>query len=304
MKKVGHYRRAIWLAAQHRTLSRVVRDCLEAVPQNQLHVFDYSATEQALLARSNVQDGRLFLHLVVYERGAGAAVIPIVRQAREAQADEVPPPPDREYIVAQVFLLIRRDHVVWTTHNSVFRDSSIYDLVAKLISSLMPNNPEVQFQFRAIIDRDVYRQVFENGIEEIDLGLGDFQSTLEQLIGDGALPDAPFIEQLKSLVRRRPTAAEVRAASMVEAILTLKPGRDWNKPNVTPLLQKVAEGAIEGDEEFTILAKGGLRLTRDRMTVQQEFRADGNRRILSSIAVETAHRRIMQDLERLGVIEE
>ncbi|MER9854145.1 MULTISPECIES: hypothetical protein [unclassified Mesorhizobium] len=304
MKKVGHYRRAVWISENPRTLSRVLRQCLRTIPENELHVFEYTPEEQCLVARVNEGNGAIYLHLVVYERGAGAAVIPIVRRARAAEAGEAAPPQGREFIQAQLFCLVRRDHVIWTTHNAVLRDTSVYDLFAKLIESLVDEGAETQFQFQAILDAGVYSRAFDRGIEEIDLGLGDFQSTLEILINDGHLPDDGFFGGLRSLVRRRPTQAEINAAGMVEARLSLKPGRDWSRPHVTSLLSKLASTVVGNPaDEFTIVTKDGIRLTRDKMSIHKEFSVEGNRRVLSSPDVEAHQRRIMRELEITGVID-
>ena len=194
------------------------------------------------------------------------------------------------------------------THNSALRDASIYDVFAKFIESLPEDDEEdiaaTAFQFRAILDEAAYERAFSRGIEEIDLGLGNFESTLETLTRGGALPQPGFLAGLMSLVRRRPTNAELRAASMVEARISLRPGRDWDKPHVTSLLAKVAENVMNGhDDQFAIVTKDGFRLTRDKMSVHKEYRVDGNSRVLNSLEVDAALAGMFAELEQSLVID-
>ncbi len=313
MKKVAHYRRAVWVLPTERTLFDVLSACVGRIASRTLHVFEYTDTLLCLTARFSPRRpiDALFLQFVVYERGAGAAIIPTVIRAAQADAGEAAPPAGSEYILSQIFCRVQGNHVVWMTHNSALRDASIYDVFAKFIESLPDADAEDEdvaatgFQFRAILDREAYERAFTQGIEEIDLGLGDFQSTLEALTDRNTLPRPGFLSSMTSLVRRRPTREEIRAAALVEARISLRPGRDWNKPHVTSLLAKVAENVMNStDDEFAIVTKDGFRLTRDKMSVHKEYRVDGNSRVLNSNDVEAALALMFTQLEQSLVIDD
>ncbi|NMG39899.1 hypothetical protein GRZ55_11655 [Chelativorans sp. ZYF759] len=303
MKKVGHYRRAVWLQSRGTTLQSALGRAIAAIPAQTLHAFDVNDDEQCLVAVANSVAGSVFLHLVVYEQGAGAAVISTLTRARQANANEEPPPAGREYIISQVFCHVQGNHVIWTTHNTPLRDASIYMLFAGFLESLIGAQAPTQFGLRAILDQAAYRRAFQRGIEEIDLGLGDFRSTLERLVSGGNLPRMGFVDHLRSLVGTTPTRQELEAAAMVEGRLTLRPGRDWSHPQVASVLSKVARSVVANhSDEFTILTKDGLRLTRDKMTVQRDYRVDGNKRVLNQPQVRQSLQRIFGELQNAGVI--
>lgn len=303
MKKVGHYRRAVWLRNQGTTLQSALNICIRKIAQQTLHVFDVAADEKCLVAVATPGGRSTFLHFVVYEAGAGAAVISTMLRAQQADAREVGPPQGREFIIAQVFCHVQDDHVLWTTHNSALRDASIYGLFTEFIDSLHPSPAPTQFELRALLDQAAYRKAFRRGIAEIDLGVGDFRSTLERLVNGGSLPRMGFIDHLASIVGSAPTQDEIKAASLIEGRLTLRPGRDWNSPHVTAVMSKMADAVVANHtDEFTIITKDGFRLTRDKMSVHKEYKVDGNKRVLNQAQVRQSLDRIFSDLQAAGVV--
>lgn len=153
---------------------------------------------------------------------------------------------------------------------------------------------KTQFGFQVVLDENVVVQAFQSGIQEIDLGLGAFRPTLERIAEGGELPEDGLLAKIASIFRHQPTAAQITAAEHVEGKFVLRPGRDWERPQVVDLLATMSEGIrSDYDDEFAIVTKSGFRFTRDKMSLQRPFEVNGNKRVLESPSVETELRAIL-----------
>ncbi|WP_306016909.1 hypothetical protein [Oceanicaulis sp. MMSF_3324] len=301
MKKTAHYRYAAWFNEGH-ALEPILRECLEAVADEIAPDFDVWGDQRCTIARRPAGDGELFLHMVTYEQGAPAAVIEAALAGRERQTDTESPPDGKEYIQSQVFLLIRGNDVVWTTHNSTLREGRITALLHRFIDSHSEDEEYRQFALQARVDREVFRRAFATGIEEIDLDIGGFRETLDHLVRNGQIPG---MNPLMALVGRRLTPEEIEAAEHLIGRLSLKPGRDWKMPQVKALTADMATSLLDSDEDgqFAIVLKNGFRLTRDRMSVKRSYSAEGNKHVLSPVDVQAKLTSAMDELFESGVLE-
>lgn len=308
MKKSGHYRRAAWLTDQPRNFGALIEECLEFFEDEPLPRFVLNTNEECLIARKSFFEGRRYLHLVVFEAGAPAAVIQTMLEegANEIDAGEQVPDEGQEYIKSQIYCVIENNNIVWATHNSPMRENTILKIFFNLIEAaeLGGNPSNTQFMFQVIVDENHIRELLRNGIQQIDLGLGAFRSTLEQIVNDGQLPNEGFMGMIANMFTGMPTAEQIEAASQVEGKLVLKPGRSWDQPEVIDFLSAASQNIREEyPEEFAIVTKKGFRLTRDRMSLQRPFDVAGNKRVLTSLQVDAELRAIFAALEEDGLLD-
>lgn len=307
MKKNGHYRRINWLE-DVKDFSAIIEEAVDSFGDSDLPEFLLNSGLACLIARKSLSSETRYLHFIIYEAGAPVAVVN--RAAASAvegvEAAERVPEAGQEFILSQVFCLLRGNHLVWTTHNSAVRESSLYDVFASLIehNGLGGDTGNTQFAFQVVLDDAIVSQAFQSGIQEIDLGVGAFKPTLERVIEGGILPADGIVSRLRDIFSSQPTAAQIDAAEHVEAKFVLKPGRDWERPAVVDLLASMSEG-IKNDyeEEFVIVTKSGFRLTRDKMSLQRAFEVTGNKRVLSSAQVDFELRSILESLAEDGILD-
>jgi hypothetical protein len=264
-------------------------------------IFPFKNGEDCIVACHRIQNGRLFLHLVTVERGSGAAAIEVIRNP---SVEEVAAPDRREFIHSQLFLLCCGNDLLWTTHNNALREGAINFLLNEMIDYYNEDPEPSIYLLEAILDDEKFEEILHSGIQEIDLDVGGFQQNLEYVVNGGRLPEAGAIAAMMSMFSENPSDEEREAASKVMGRLILKPGRQWNDVHVRELLGNAAERIIENDEEgFAIVTKSGLRITKDKLQISEQFEVEGNSRLIErnqvALRLEQAYERFLE----IGILE-
>lgn len=285
-------------------LGSVLEDRFAGISDEVLPVFDIREGRRCLIARRSYSSDVRFMHFVAYEEGAPVAVIGAHVQAASIDPSEQDPDGVNEYILSQLFCLVWQNHVIWATHNEPLREGRIEDIFSSFILSNGGTNEETQFGFQVILDQAVVQAALEQGIQEIDLGVGEFRATLERVTQGGILDDHSIMAKLAHLFHGPASQEDLDAASDIEGTLILRPGRAWDKPDVKDLMVTMSNNVRENyDEEFAIVTKTGLRLTRDRMSLKRDCDVQGNRRVVSSVQMEHAMRELFHQLRENHVID-
>ncbi len=295
MKKTVHYRRVVWFDKVKQTLGEMLSDCLEKIQDDVLPTFDVGNSIECLLARRTEIDGEWYLHFVTYERGAPVAVINTSIQANSVEASEQDTEGDNEFIISQLFCLISRNDILWVTHNEPMREGRAQLLISQFIDHCGAGHEFTQFMFQVVLDQAIIDNALQDGIEYIDLSVGSFRPTLEQIVNGGELPKAPFLGGVGKLFRGRATEAAKQAADNLEARLILRPGKSWDKPAVMDLLAGTSKRVMSDyDNEFAIKTKNGIRLTAEKISITRDVSIEnGNRRVLASMEVESKMREVL-----------
>lgn len=303
MQKTAHFRKVVWLRDLDNVLSEVLQECFEGVAARIAPVFNYGDGLECMVAFRRPAANPTFFHFVLYEVGAPAAVIARAARVAPNRIDEVAPPEGNEFIRGQMYCLVVENDLVWVAHGALLKENRVHQFLAQFILSQIEDMDLTAFHLQPIVDEAVCRRAFADGIEEIDLGLGGFQSTLEMIQRGGRLPENGFLASMGDIFRNRATNAELAAAQHVKGRISFRPGKKWNAPHVTELLSKMARDVLENqDDEFTIITKGGLRLTREKMSISRELQVDGNDRVLNANQVEMRLRDFMGNLNDLDVL--
>lgn len=306
MEKNAQYRRAVWLGEPEHNLAELVEQCLETFGDAVIPRFNIAGSTECIVARKSLANGRRYMHFVVFETGAPVAIIQTLVQggAEEVEATELDPEGGQEYIQHQLFCLIQDNHILWTAHNNAVREKAILGIfVSMLHAAGLTEDPSVtQFMLQIVLDEEKVQDLFSAGIQEIDLGLGAFRPTLERIAAGGKLPEEGFLGMIANLVAGVPTAEDLHAAERIEGKLVLRPGRDWDRPEVIDLMSAISNN-IRGEDEFAIVTKSGFRLTKEKMSFHRSFQVDGNKRILSSHQVDVAFREMFESLKIDGILD-
>lgn len=270
--------------------------------EDEIPIFEIDRSQKCVLVRHSSAAHGYYLHFAIYEEGAPAAVVR--KRARAISTAEASAQPDTEFVISQLFLFASENHVIWATHHAALRSSRINSILASFLTIRGVRPENTSFNFQVVLDSDIVQRALDEGIKEIDLGLGDFRPTLERISNGGALPDQGFFTNVASIFRDPATARQLNAAADIEGKLILKPGRNWEKPDVKDLLVSMSTEIRESyEDEFTIVTASGLRLTQHKMSLKKECEVDGNQRILSSTQMEVQMRETFNYLRDARVIE-
>lgn len=302
LRKTAHYRRASQVTGNATTLQRALDLCRDEYPAGAYPVYRFKNGVDAIVANHELRDGLDFLHIVTFEQGAGAAVIETIQRTG---VNEEPAPHAKQYIQSQLYLLCRSDDIVFTSHNAPLRDSAASVLLNQLISTFSDEDPAASFILTATLDEARFRDLMNDGIQEIDLDVGAYRSTLEYLGNRGQIADGGLFSVLKSFVTNDVTEEEREAAEKIMARLTLRPGRDWDDLHVKELMAEMATNLVDDelDSGFTIVTKSGLRITRDSVRVSDDFHVDGNRRVVDVVQVRSALSVAYEQFQEIGVLD-
>jgi len=158
-----------------------------------------------------------FVHFVTFEAGAPAAIVPALVHANQFDPDEAEAPEGTEFINSQLFMLVQDNDVLWSTHNNSMRESTIGGIVRSFFDQFLDDEDAGRFVFSAQLDAEQLETAFQDGIEEIDLGLGGFRSALEEVFDPHAgVPHTAF-GRLANWFKEERGADDDEAASLVQA---------------------------------------------------------------------------------------
>lgn len=301
MIKTSHYRRAGLVHGDSMSLEQAVGLCVDGYPAGAHPVFPYVGGLDCVVASHSQIHGRQQIHLAVFEEGAGAAVVETLGQVR---VDEEPAPEAKEFIRSQVFLICSGNDVIFSTHNSPLRDSRISLLLNSMIKSFSGAQNEPQFLLEAALDEDRYREVMDEGIGEIDLGISGFRQTLEHAVNGGAVQQDGLMDVISSLWKKVPSEAELEAATKISGRFVLRPGSDWKDVNVKSVMTGMAMELLDegSDDGFAIVTKNGLRITGNSVRLKDYFRVDGNRQVVDRGQMFNGLHSAIEKFDQMGVL--
>jgi hypothetical protein len=279
MLKTGHYRSATHVEGETFNIEQALGSCSDSYPSDSHPVFDYADGLLCVVVSHTYKNGCQQVHLAVFEEGAGAAII---ESLEEVTVDEEPAPRAAEFIRSQVFLICSGCDVIFTTHNAPLRDTRISLLINNLIRSFGGFSDSPRFLLQAALDEEKYREIMDQGIGEIDLGIAGFKQTLEHAIQHGHVGQSGLSGVLSSLWRRDLTEDDRIAAAKVSGRFVLRPGHDWDDAGVKAIMTEMAMELLDENypDGFAIVTKNGLRVTQDAVRLSENFGVEGNRQVL------------------------
>lgn len=301
MLKTGHYRNAALALGEETTLELALGACSDGYPQDGPPIFEYTGDLECVVVSHSNEHGRQQLHLAIFETGAGAAVIETLAQI---QVNEEPAPQAKEFIRSQAFLICSGHDVIFTTHNAPLRDSRVNVLINNLIKAFGGFQSCPNFLLQAAIDEERYREIMDQGISEIDLGIGGFKQTLEHAVQKGRVEQAGLMNVIGSLYQRELTEADKQAAEKISGRFVLRPGRNWDEAEVKQIMTSMALKLLDEDYEdgFAIITKNGLRITQNSVRLTESFSVDGNRQVVNRTQMFAGLHLAFDKFLELGVI--
>ncbi len=282
LNKNAHYRLATYLQARGAAnLAEILNTGYAAGRLNNSNIADfaYGPTLQCIATRYEPAQAAYMFHFVVYEAGATAPTV--TRLQNSMQLGEVSTAnANEEFIKNQLFLYVNGHHSLFVTHNNTLRGDGVLSLTHSLANIGRQAAQQFMFGLSKVGNEAALGEVFDKGIEFIDLGLGNFAESLDMFLTGGTIKEGA----LRSFMGRDDyTEDEERAMADTRAKLILYPSRRWKRNNVKNLLKTVAIDAKNyHDDDFAIKVKGGPRLTQDKLTVQRQIIVEGSKALVNA----------------------
>lgn len=297
MKKKAHYRRAIHIGGVFMHLKDVLALCPTNYPNLPLPIFNYTTELDCAIVSHISHKDYEEMHVAVFERDSSAAIVAVSQQI---MVGELPPPSDNEFIKHQIFILISKNDVIFSTHNQSIRDTRINSIVQILIDNFCGLEDAPSFRFEAVLNEDTYKKMMDDGIGEIDFGVSVYSQALERA-ATGGLGGGSLIENALGAF-----GIEIEGDTKMYGKLVLRSGSKWETPSIQSAMQGVATRLL-GDEEsddFRIVTKNGITITQDAIRLSEQFEADGNSQIVSARDVAKGLRAAYDHFLKLGVLGE
>ena len=288
-----------WSFEQH------LNHCKTQYPADTLPTFEFIEQSQCLIASHETINGKTRIHLVIYERGAGAAVVATLQDLAGLEINETPPPNDREFIEAQLFIICKGNHVLWVSHNKSLRVGAIQKVIKQLFEAFL-NKPTIPYiLLLAIADTDQFANLLNDGVSSIEMDFFGYREAYEYAKQNERVDGAGFLSDLMGNIKSDAESSD--AMDRMKTRVSLKPGRNWSIPSIRAHLESVANSAmnnVDEDNEVTIVTKTGIRIKSSSLMVRENISVSGDKRILNigdtflnleTVYMHLQHRKLLTD---------
>ena len=196
----------------------------------------------------------------------------MVEILQNAKVNQVDAPANQEFIKLQLFFLCSNDNLIYTSHNSTIRDTTVNNYINLLVENLSGIQEPPKYILNPVLDEDVYKKLMNDGIKEIDFGISSCKDTLDYINKNQKLQTGLFFD-IQSLFKN--SSEEDRNATEYLALrMVIQPKKNWEKAEVMKLTSRMANNLMDNDgadDGFSIITGNGLKITRNGAQVKYEF---------------------------------
>ena len=304
--KKAHFRRAKETLGRGKTLEDMLVHCTRQFPKSEIITYSTGDTSDALVNNHKRLKEGLFLHIATFEKNAGT---PVIQMHKQLQIGELAAPIENEYIHSQLFLLCRHNDLLYVHHNKPLRENGVAVLINHLIGTFYNANIIANYKLVAPTRKQILKELLSDGIQEIDLRVGDYKQKFESAKGEAIMMNPIIKAIMSSFGTDEITGDDVKSIQNVMVNLKLRPGRRWKSPNVKLLMEKMVDKHTDKDKEeleegIVIVTKKGTRITREKLLMTQEFEVDGNDRIIPYEKVRESLLDAFKELKKMKLLEE
>ena len=243
--------------------------------------FEFFEQSECLIASHETINGKTRIHLIIYEQGAGAAVVATLQDSIDVEIKEALPPNDREFIEAQLFIICEDNHVLWVSHNKSLRVGTIQNVMKQLFDAYL-NQPIIPDIFLlAMADTDQFANLLNDGVSSIEMDFFGYREAYEYAKQNEQVDGAGFFSNLMGIIKSDAESSD--AMDRMKTRVSLKPGRNYTIPSIKAHLESVANSAlnnVDKDNEVTIVTKTGIRIKSSSLMVRKNISVSGDKRIL------------------------
>lgn len=264
------------------SLERHLNICKNQYPDDKLPTFEFIEQSECLIASHETINSKTRIHLIIYEQGAGAAVVATLQNTVDVKIDEAPPPNDREFIEAQLFIICEGNHVLWVSHNKSLRIGTIQKVIKQLFDTYLKQPATPNILLLAIADTNKFASLLKDGISSIEMDFFGYREAFEYAKQNEKVDGAGLFSNLFSMLKSDAEPSD--AMARMKTRVSLKPGRDWAIPSIKAHLESVANSAMDNadeDTEVTIVTKTNIKIKSSSLMVRENISVSGDKRILN-----------------------
>ncbi|MEO9337274.1 hypothetical protein ABFT80_07550 [Mesorhizobium sp. SB112] len=284
MKKTIHFRRVEWFNPQNTdNVVSLLRIVLEARPhiENTRYVIAHETCE--LRHRNDLGD-RICLHFSTHVNGARKGVTPQAQGVVNGDLADAPAPEGAEFTEREIAVVVGQDSIGFVSHGIVhpkFVERAIRGLLALEHEPAITN----RFTLAARADPEVLRQLLDEGVHFLDLGLTlAHAEAVQQIEGQPQSLQSYLAQSVKAAISARFhdefTDNEVERLSMADTHLVLNFKKSAALDQIESLTA-IATEAIEGNDDFKIKTLRGNDFTRDQLLLRSTYTQPGGPAFLS-----------------------
>lgn len=304
MQKTAHYRRAHWLVDRPATIESILRRCLDDHRDVGSTKFVYRGGMDVQIAERSTTGRGVGVYFTLYAEGKRAATIqnggPRVRRRAAPQGEE--------FLRTGIHLVVQGDHVTYIADGHT-NDGQITALFQNFFEHCGSGGRETKFALMPRGDREQIERLLRDGVKSIDLGVTAFETVADQLNEDAPVRGiAQSLSRLgaaiKQFGRSNRTAAEIEAASEIEARLHL--GYDGRGAHhlVPKMLSQIAGNVSDTANEFKIVTLNDVVITQSKLVIRREITVGGDDIAVDTKSAFSALREVMSQWRSSGVFEQ
>lgn len=304
MQKVAHYRRAIWLAGAG-DIEAALTNVLAGLADVEATKFEYSGDVTAQIAERSPRGRGLGLYFTLFSEGRSAATV----ENGGSAVGRTPPPRGREFLKTGIHIVVEGNHLAYVAVGQT-NDGQITQLIAKFLEAHGTPREQLNFAFMARSNRREVERLLRQGVKSIDLGITSFLTAANEVAGENPAPrrnlrmPQPVANFFADLLGRDRTPAEIEAASEIHARLHIDFDGRSASPLVPQILSGLARQIADGDDEFKIVTKQDVVITRDRLVIKRDINVEGDSESLVSNSAFSALRACLQEWQESGIMDE
>lgn len=309
MHKIANYRRAVWLVEEGHSLEEIITAKLADCPDVAATKFEYRAGVDVQIADRSTDGDGLGCYFTLFSEGTPAATVDNGGSNVHRRAA----PAGEEFLRTGIYLVIAGNHVGYVA-NGHTNDGQITGLLHKFLEQKGAPKNQTEFHLMARADRREIERLLRVGVKSIDLGMSSFMATIED-INNTAAPEpggvSNFIEGARDMGRglmkiighdRPPHEAE--AASEIQARVHL--GYDGRNANalLPIILAKIGNQIHDQADEFKIITRQDVVITRDRLVVKRDVDVEGDEIALVPASAFAVLRVAMSEWHDAGLLDQ
>lgn len=304
MKKVSHYRRAVWLVDNGLTLEALVKRYLNKCPNVVSTKFIYGADIDVQIAERSTTGRGIGIYFTLYTEGRRAATV----RNGGSNVNRRNAPRGEEFLKTGIIIMVEGNNVAYVADGHT-NDAQITNLFHCAFKSQNFADVATQFSLMPKMNEDLLQRLIKKGVKSIDLGITSFNATIDQINNAGGNSDwlEPFAamgEALRNAFGRDRTPLEAEAASHIEATIHL--GYDGRSRNalIPQVLANLAHGVEELGSQFKIITTDDVVITHEKLVIRAEIDVDGDEVAIDAQSAFTPLRMIMRTWRRSGIFEQ
>jgi hypothetical protein len=246
------------------------------------------------------EDAGVYVRILCYENGS-TGLINFVKSKETAEVEEHEAPENTAWLDDQILLYIKDNHIIGC--NLGFRENFLALMISDFAKKSEAVNDDFLLNISDVANKDEVDKVNQIGVKEIDLGISNYLSSLDNLKN---VSENPFTPILKKLFGMPNSKDELKKRASATAKIKLTRGGQFKKDEIPKdeWLTDIGNSVLTtGLDDYIIKLENGERISSSSLKINKTVRLNkqGNTFSFEDGKVET--KAFYKELETKGSIE-